>query len=373
MPVNKVDYYGRTLIDISDSTIGPSTTLEGYVGYDADGKRFVGTAALSNLYPTSSKFNVLLSASKWTSNSESYVQDVTANVTSSDYSMVQILLTDESVLEIADFMTKVECFNGYIRVTFSELPEMDLCLEIALINGLTGSSREDVTCLNGEQTVLTFLESDWTVSEDYFVQTVSADVLFSDAVYGGILLSENHDLALTELGLSYEMVKIEISNGAATAFYNGSIKPTVDLKYVLRRFKVESIRNHYNKALQTEDTKSPHYYVDGYPNETSEYDSLYNATALFEIEPYATYTIGLVPAYGVTVLPWYEASYGIFFYDENEEYISGSKEGTFTTPVNAKYARFNYAVGSGITLDRLNDRCMLVKGDTLPDQYISYT
>lgn len=137
-------------------------------------------------------------------------------------------------------------------------------------------------------------------------------------------------------------------------------------------YYIPSIRNHYNKALQTVDTISPHYYVDGYPYETTEFDSSYNATALFEIDANVQYTLGLVPALDTTTLPWHLASYGIFFYDKNKEYISGSREGTFTTPVNAKYARFNYAVASGITLERLNDRCILVKGDTLPDTYVPY-
>lgn len=42
MAVNKVDYYGRTLIDISDSTVTPETLAADAVAYNAAGERIVG-------------------------------------------------------------------------------------------------------------------------------------------------------------------------------------------------------------------------------------------------------------------------------------------------------------------------------------------
>lgn len=372
MSVNKVIYDGQTLIDISDSTINSSNMLEGVVGYGANGKKVIGAVTLSSMYPTSSKFNVSLPASKWILNSGAYVQDVAADVAVSDCIIVQILSTDDYASVIADYMSKVECGDGYVRVTFSELPDIDLCLEIALINGLTESSKEALSCLNCEQLVLSFSRSGWSINDDgLYSQSIPIDVLASDVIYGEILLSDDRHLAEKEIEESYAVSKIEVSNGLITAICYEN-KPDVTLKYFLKRFKAESVRNYYNKALHTGDTKSPHYYVDGYPYTSTQFDSSYNATALFEIEPYTTYTIGLVPAFGVVTVPWYEASYGIFFYDENEDFISGTKDGTFITPINAKYARFNYAIAAGITLDRLNERCVLVKGDTLPNEYIDY-
>lgn len=43
MAVNKVNYYGKVLIDISDSTVTAETLLEGIIAYDASGNRIVGT------------------------------------------------------------------------------------------------------------------------------------------------------------------------------------------------------------------------------------------------------------------------------------------------------------------------------------------
>lgn len=139
-------------------------------------------------------------------------------------------------------------------------------------------------------------------------------------------------------------------------------------------FYIPEVNNLYNPALQTPETISPHYYVDGYPYSSPQFDGAYNATALIEIEPNTQYTIGLVPAWDDAVLPWYQASFGLFYYDADEKYIGRLKEseGTFVTPINAKYIRFNYAMAAGIKLDILNDRCMLVKGDTLPSKFTPY-
>lgn len=138
-------------------------------------------------------------------------------------------------------------------------------------------------------------------------------------------------------------------------------------------FYVPEVRNYYNPALHTEDTISPHYYVNGYPYQTSQFDGSYNATAMFEIEPNTTYTIGLIPdEYNVSV-PWGKATSGAFFYDEYQNYISGTKDKTFTTPVNAKYMRFNYSKVDRITLERLNWWCVLVKGTEMPSEYVPYS
>lgn len=42
MAVNRVDYAGQTLIDITDSTVTPETLSEGVVAYDASGNRIMG-------------------------------------------------------------------------------------------------------------------------------------------------------------------------------------------------------------------------------------------------------------------------------------------------------------------------------------------
>lgn len=43
MPVNKVEYFGETLIDISDSTITPAKMLKDEIGYDKTGQKQTGS------------------------------------------------------------------------------------------------------------------------------------------------------------------------------------------------------------------------------------------------------------------------------------------------------------------------------------------
>lgn len=45
MGVNRVIYGGKTLVDMTDATVTPSTVLEGYIAYGANGTRIVGTAS----------------------------------------------------------------------------------------------------------------------------------------------------------------------------------------------------------------------------------------------------------------------------------------------------------------------------------------
>lgn len=46
MPVNRVDYFGETLIDISDSTLTEENLGEGEIGYNKAGERVTGTAKI---------------------------------------------------------------------------------------------------------------------------------------------------------------------------------------------------------------------------------------------------------------------------------------------------------------------------------------
>lgn len=136
----------------------------------------------------------------------------------------------------------------------------------------------------------------------------------------------------------------------------------------------DSSDNLYDPALQTDATIAKHYYVNGKPYSSTQFDSAYNATAFIPIKPNKQYTVGLIPAAGGFSLPWANAMQGMFFYREadDESYISTQKNQTFTTPGNAKYMRFTFAIVSGITLSVVNSRLVLVEGDTLPESYIPF-
>lgn len=157
-----------------------------------------------------------------------------------------------------------------------------------------------------------------------------------------------------------------------------SLQPEVDqIKDDLDRHEkilFDSSDNLYDPSLQTDATIAKHYYVNGKPYSSTQFDSAYNATAFIPIKPNEQYTVGLIPAAGGFSLPWANAMQGMFFYREadDESYISTQKNQTFTTPGNAHYMRFTFAITSGITLSVVNSRLVLVEGDTLPESYIPF-
>lgn len=134
--------------------------------------------------------------------------------------------------------------------------------------------------------------------------------------------------------------------------------------------------NLYNPESHTTDNVLGYYCSAG--NATT--ITTYNCTNLIKVYPNMEYTIGLIPAYehndyGTIQKPWHNASVGVLFYDDNENYISQTAESTFTTPDNTAFIRFNYFLGNakgGITLDVLAASCMLVRGSELPAEYVKY-
>lgn len=69
MAVNKVEYYGNTLVDLTDATATAETVLAGYTAYGADGNLIRGTA--SSMKRT--EVNITLSASRWNDNNQQTV------------------------------------------------------------------------------------------------------------------------------------------------------------------------------------------------------------------------------------------------------------------------------------------------------------
>ena len=165
----------------------------------------------------------------------------------------------------------------------------------------------------------------------------------------------------------YEIADAAARNGTAIA--DGAITPEkTSFGHILHKTSV----NLYDSAGQTDDTISPHYYVNGVPYSTTQFDNSYHCTAKIEVEPSTAYWLGLVPAQGGYTKPWADASNGVFFYDEDGDYISGTTSNSFTTPAGAKYLRFNYAIYMGLTLFEVNRTCMLVKGSAMPEEYERY-
>lgn len=147
----------------------------------------------------------------------------------------------------------------------------------------------------------------------------------------------------------------------------------IELEAVLNERTLYPYGNLYDSSKQTADTISPHYFVNGVPYSTTQFDSSWNCTAPIKVKENTEYIVGLVPDVGGIVKPWNNATYGWFAYKEDGTYISGGSDNHFTTPANTAYIRFNYYIsGNTVTLNILNAKCVLVEGSALPGGYIPY-
>lgn len=130
--------------------------------------------------------------------------------------------------------------------------------------------------------------------------------------------------------------------------------------------------NLYDASQQTDDTVAPHYYVNGVPSTSTQFDATYHCTAPIPVRPNTTYTLGLVPAFNTLTLPWPDAlTQCVFFYDDDGAYIGKASTATFITPANTASLRFNYA-HAAMGRVQMNRRCMLVEGVELPETFEPY-
>lgn len=206
---------------------------------------------------------------------------------------------------------------------------------------------------------------------------IETGILVDQIRVDGVKISSNTSAELTDLRTAHNGTVYASARAAREADYNaldgeiGSIG--LDLEKV-EDIVIERSINLYNPALQTPETISPHYYVAGAPYPTTQFDAFYNCTAPIPVKPNTRYTIGLVPELSGYVKPWAGAAWGVFYYKEDDTYIDGTADNTFTTPNETAYIRFNYYIGQNIvTLNKLNSNCMLVEGDTLPNEYTGYS
>lgn len=130
--------------------------------------------------------------------------------------------------------------------------------------------------------------------------------------------------------------------------------------------------NLYDPSLQTSETISPHYWVNGAPYSSTQFDSSYHCTAPIPVEPNTTYTVGVFSNDGSIKKPWMDSGQGAQFFKADGTFLSVVKVNTFTTPAETAYLRMNYADGIGVSLTTLNRSCMLVKGDALPESYSGF-
>lgn len=104
----------------------------------------------------------------------------------------------------------------------------------------------------------------------------------------------------------YELADEGARSGAALA--DGAVTPEkTSFGHILHKTSA----NLYDPSVQTDDTISPHYFVNGVPYETTKFDLSYNCTAMIAVEPSTAYWLGLIPAINGYTKPWGDAAYAM--------------------------------------------------------------
>lgn len=193
----------------------------------------------------------------------------------------------------------------------------------------------------------------------------------SEAQVDAVETSAEHSAKLATNAVSYknsqslteeEKIQARQNIGAADA---ETISPLTEAQ------TITSV-NLYDPSLQTPETISPHYWFNGAPYQTNQFDSSYHCTAPILVESNTTYTVGYLNADGSVGKPWGETNQGAHFFDASGNFLGNTGNNTFTTPSGTAYFRMNYAYQSNIDLSRPDAECMLVLGNTLPTEYVGF-
>lgn len=241
MAVNKIIYNGRTLIDISDSTVSESNLLAGAVGYGADGEKVTGTATMDSFFAKADRFTVNLSAANWAASDDGYIQTVNADVSATDNLICQIVLSDDydtacEELEAEDCLSAVTAYDGYLTVSFSEQPYLDLALELVKIDDLTAATKNAVMCVASKQLAMSLSADAWQASDDVYTQTVDLDITADDIIFGEALLSDDETVAVEEIEqMRYVTQFVQADNNITAVCYFQP--PGANLTYLLKIFE----------------------------------------------------------------------------------------------------------------------------------------
>lgn len=284
MGVNKVVYAGRTILDISDSTINPETVLSGMVGYGADGERFEGTFTVVDPYTKARTLEIALPKTGWVlddSNAitnvedsdydevldsssdpvlgrvlydtERYIQRIPAPVTRHDCPFVQCVLSSDyetacDEIHAFSFITGVETFDGYIVVAFdtygylTECLECDMTLSLIILEGIPEASLVEVQRASGTTVVAELEASKWETDGNIYSQTIDIDIPSDSVFIADGLFSLDLSLAIDEIQQLARVTDILISNGSLTAVCHGignQLPPSIDLQVSLKVFKIK--------------------------------------------------------------------------------------------------------------------------------------
>ena len=167
-----------------------------------------------------------------------------------------------------------------------------------------------------------------------------------------------NNAAYIRLNISYDT--------ASTAMMIKGISPT-SFNYIPYGYKIPiTYPNIVTANMFNKDAKNINNgYVDGYHLKVDGTISANSSWAISEYIPITQTSTNYTFSYGYS-----SSSPAICFYDSNKQYIQGNPYGgqnpkTVTIPQNISYIRFSY-------IKSYNNGIMFVKGNSLPEQYVSY-
>ena len=148
MGINKVEFAGEVLIDLTNDTTTAETTLAGYTGHSADGEPFSGNVDLS-VYATTAYvdeqvatrairnlYNAVLSTN-WSGSTAPYTQTIAiSGITTDDTPHITPIYGDntENEMQAWSLVTRATTANGSITFyCYGDKPTISLNLQIEVI------------------------------------------------------------------------------------------------------------------------------------------------------------------------------------------------------------------------------------------------
>ena len=247
MPVSKVIFAGKSIIDITDSTIAPETMLRGAVAYNANGERVIGIAEQGLVLPKCQIIHVTFLANAWRGNHGNYTQTISAAVTNQDSPFAQVSLSSDfntanRELYLAGFISRIVTGNGTVTATCidTESPDIDLAYSLAIVSGVDNASQLAIANANSKQIGIIVPASKWSGTDGTYTQTVKADVHANDIAFvdGIYALTQQHAAVEMDQQLRITDMKIQSGQIILTSFDCDSVgPPNIDLALQLKIFQ----------------------------------------------------------------------------------------------------------------------------------------
>lgn len=246
MAVNKVVYYGETLIDISDSTVAANRMLSGTIGYSCDGERVVGTYTPVEKYNTAITAIVNIPSNAWTLQDGKFKYSVDLEISDQNLLFAQVVLNSDPDVayyqnEQFDLIDTITVNRGTILFSCIDgdvYPYCDLEVMLTSINKIGVYGIPGLIECDGRSISYYVRAGDWTNQNG--INTVEFDISISEDEIAFIIPllemsdtpSENYDFFKS---ISYSMT--ENGHVRLSRLLDNAINIDTDVYVLVKIFK----------------------------------------------------------------------------------------------------------------------------------------